>query len=96
MFRRDLIPLLLDKKMSLSEIARSVGEKPKDVIEALTHLAKSSRHSDHELVMVPAECRKCGLEFSTEKISRPGKCPNCKGTWIFEPLIGIRAKLKAV
>ena len=36
MFRRDLVPLLLDKKMSLSEIARAVHEKPKDVIEALT------------------------------------------------------------
>ena len=34
MFRRDLIPVLLDKKMSLSEIARTIGEKPKDVIDA--------------------------------------------------------------
>ena len=92
MFRRDLVPLLLDKKMSLSEIARTVREKPKDVIEALTHLAKSSRHGDYELVMDPAECRKCGFEFGTDKFSKPGKCPKCRSTWIFEPLIGVRAK----
>jgi predicted Zn-ribbon and HTH transcriptional regulator len=92
MFRRDLVPLLLDKKMSLSEIARAVREKPKDVIEALAHLAKSSRHSDYELVMDPAECRKCGFEFGTDKFSKPGKCPECRSTWIFEPLIGVRAK----
>ena len=92
MFRRDLVPLLLDKKMSLSEIARAVREKPKDVIEALTHLAKSSRHGDYELVMDPAECRKCGFEFGTDKFSKPGKCPKCRSTWIFEPLIGVRAK----
>lgn len=88
MFRRDLIPLLLDKKLSLSEIARAVNEKPKDIIDALTHLAKSSKHSDYELMVEPAECRKCGFEFSTDKFSRPSKCPKCKGTWIFEPLIG--------
>ena len=41
MFRRDLIPLLLDKKMSLSEIARAVHEEPKEVVDALTHLAKA-------------------------------------------------------
>ncbi len=92
MFRRDLVPLLLDKKISLSEIARTVREKPKDVIEALTHLAKSSRHGDYELVMDPAECRKCGFEFGTDKFSKPGKCPKCRSTWIFEPLIGVRAK----
>jgi transcriptional regulator len=92
MFRRDLIPLLLDQKMSLSEIARAVNEKPKDVIDALTHLAQSSRHSDYELVIEPAECRKCGFEFRTDKFSRPSKCPQCRSTWIFEPLIGVRAK----
>ena len=92
MFRRDLVPLLLDKKMSLSEIARAIHEEPKEVIDALTHLVKSSKHSDYELVMDPAECRKCGFEFSTEKFSRPGKCPKCRSTWIYEPLIGVKAK----
>jgi predicted Zn-ribbon and HTH transcriptional regulator len=95
MFRRDLIPLLLDRKLGLSEIARAVHEKPKDVLEALTHLAKSSKHSDYEVVVDPAECRKCGFEFSTEKLSRPSKCPKCRSTWIFEPLIGVRARGKA-
>lgn len=92
MFRRDLIPLLLDQQLTLSEIARAVHEKPKDVIDALKHLAQSSRHGDYELVIEPAECRKCGFEFSADKFSRPGKCPECRSTWIFEPLIGVRAK----
>jgi predicted Zn-ribbon and HTH transcriptional regulator len=92
MFRRDLVPLLLGKQLTLSEIARMVGESPRDVTDALTHLAKSSKHSDYELVITPAECRKCGFEFGTEKLSRPGKCPECKSTWIYEPLIGIRTK----
>ena len=92
MFRRDLIPLLLDKKLSLSEIARAVHEKPKDVLDALGHLVKSARHGDYEVVIDPAECRKCGFEFSAEKLSRPSKCPKCRSTWIFEPLIGVQPK----
>jgi transcriptional regulator len=90
MFRRDLIPLLLDRTMSLSEIAREVHETPKDVLDALTHLSKSSRHAEYELIVEPAECRKCGFEFGTDKLSRPGKCPQCRGTWIFEPRFAVK------
>lgn len=95
MFRRDLIPLLLDRTMTLSEIAREVHEKPKDVIDALAHLARSSKHAEYELVVEPAECRKCGFEFSTDKLSRPGKCPKCRGTWIYEPRFSVAAKKPA-
>jgi transcriptional regulator len=91
MFRRDLIPLLLGKQMSLTAIAREVHESPKEIIDALTHLAKSSKHGDYELVVTPAECRKCGFEFGTDKFSRPGKCPKCRGTWIYEPLFEVRS-----
>jgi predicted Zn-ribbon and HTH transcriptional regulator len=92
MFRRDLIPVLLDKNLSLSEIARQVHEKPKEVIDALQHLAQSFRHDDYDLVITPAECRKCGFEFRDDKFSRPGKCPKCRGTWIYEPLFGVRLR----
>jgi predicted Zn-ribbon and HTH transcriptional regulator len=92
MFRRDLIPLLLDRTMSLSEIARTVRETPKDVLDALSHLAKSSKHAEYELIVTPAECRKCGFEFRTDKLSRPGKCPECTGTWIYEPLFEVRRR----
>jgi hypothetical protein len=92
MFRRDLVPLLLDNTMSLSEIARAVQETPKDVLDALGHLVKSSKHAEYELIVTPAECRKCGFEFRTDKLSRPGKCPECKGTWIHEPLFQVRRR----
>ena len=92
MFRRDLVPLLTGRSLTLSELAREVHEKPKDVIDALAHLQKSSRHADYELVVEPAECRKCGFEFGTDKLSRPGKCPKCKGTWIFEPRFTVQSR----
>lgn len=92
MFRKDLIPLLFNRPMSLSQIAREMGEAPKDVSQALTHLARSLRHTDQKLVIDPAECRRCGFEFRPEKFTRPSKCPRCKGTWIAEPLFSVCTK----
>jgi transcriptional regulator len=90
MFRRNLIPLLLDRPMSLTQIARSVGESPKEVSDALAHLAKSLKHSEYEFVIDAAECRRCGFEFRTDKFTKPSKCPKCRGTWIAEPLFSVR------
>ena len=92
MFRRDLIPLLLDNAMSLSQIARAVGESPKDVTQALTHLSKSLKHTEYDFVVEPAECRRCGFEFGTDKLNRPSKCPNCKGTCIAEPFFLVKTR----
>ena len=93
MFRRNLIPLLRDTPMSLSQIARAVGEKPKDVSDALAHLAQSLRQSEDDFVIDAAECRRCGFEFRTDKFTRPSKCPQCRSTWIAEPLFSVVAKV---
>lgn len=93
MFRRDLVPLLMGRTLTLSELAREVHEKPKDVLDGLAHLQKSSRHADYVLIVDPAECRKCGFEFATDKLSRPGKCPKCRGTWIFEPRFTVQSRV---
>jgi len=92
MFRRNLIPLLLDHPMSLSQIARAMGEKPKEITDALSHLAQSLRHTEYDFVVDAAECRRCGFEFRTDKFTRPSKCPECKGTWIAEPLFSVVIK----
>jgi transcriptional regulator len=94
MFRRSLIPILLNHPMSLSQLARTVGEKPKEITDALTHLAQSLRHTEYNFVVDAAECRRCGFEFRTDKFSRPSKCPQCKGTWIAEPLFSVVVKEK--
>jgi transcriptional regulator len=92
MFRRQLIELLLDHPMSVPQIARAVDEPVKDVSQDLEHLRLSLRHGEFEMLVTPAECRKCEFEFSTEKLRRPSKCPKCRSTWIYEPLIEIRKR----
>ena len=92
MFRKDLIPLLLDHPLSVTQIARLVAESPKDIEADLQHLLRSLKHTDYVAVVTPAECRKCGLEFATTKLRKPSKCPECQSTWVAEPIIAIRAK----
>lgn len=92
MFRKSLIELLLDKPMSLTDIARLIDSPPKDVEDDLKHLIKSLRHSSYHLIITPAQCRKCGFQFHKDKLHKPGKCPRCHETWIQEPLFEIKDK----
>lgn len=92
MFRKDLIDLLLDKLITVPELAREVGEPPKNVASDFKHLIRSLKHTPYEPVIVAAECRKCGFEFSEEKLLKPSKCPKCNSTWIYAPEIGIRKR----
>lgn len=92
MFRKDLIDLLLGAPMSVSQIARVVGETPGQVADDLQHLLRSLKHTDYRAAVEPARCRGCGFEFSAEKLSKPSKCPECRATWILEPRIAMRPK----
>ena len=90
MLRRDLIPLLLDKLITVPQLARELGQPPKEVASDFKHLIRSLKHTEYEPVIVPAECRKCGFEFSEDKLLKPSKCPKCESTWIYPPEIGVR------
>jgi|SRR5687767_1960939 len=92
MFRRQLIPLLLDHAMSVPEIARSTGELPATVALDLRHLLRSLKHTEYLATVTPAECRKCGFEFNPDKLRKPSKCPKCHGTWINEPRIALSVR----
>jgi transcriptional regulator len=89
-FRKDYIALLLDRPMTISEIARRNLESPKDVADDLAHLLQSLKHTEFKAVIAPALCRKCGFEFRSDKLSKPSKCPECHGTWLQEARIEIR------
>lgn len=90
MFRKDLIELLLDNPMSVSKIARQVGDSASRVADDLQHVIQSLRNTDRKLIVTPARCRKCGFEFSPEKLTKPSKCPQCRGGWIKDPLVEIQ------
>ena len=89
MFRKDLLTMLTEGPRSVSSLARELGLKRADVEEDLRHLVRSARAAGHRLVVQPARCRGCGFTFGEDRLSKPGKCPACRGTWIYEPQISV-------
>ena len=91
MFRKDLIPILLNRPLTVTEISRIADQKGKDTTEDLEHLLKSLKHTEYIATIEPARCRKCRFEFDTTKLSKPSRCPKCKSTWILEPRISLQS-----
>lgn len=89
MYRKELVALLEDHPMTVVEIARLFGVRPHDVVDDLRHIERSLRHEEARLLIEPAVCRKCGFVFREDKLSKPGKCPQCHGTWIREPQVSV-------
>lgn len=89
MFRKDLIPMLLEHPMTVTEISRSVEQPGKDTVADLEHLLQSIKHTEYKAVIDPACCRKCGFAFDHDKLRKPSKCPECKSTWVTEPRISL-------
>ena len=89
-FRKDLIKLLSTQPRSVSSIARELGLKRIDVEDDFRHLIRSTRAAGHVVVIDPARCRGCGFLFGEEKLSKPSKCPACRGTRLFEAQVSIR------
>ena len=92
MFRKRFIALLLDQPMTVAQIARITGEPPRDIAADFEHFLRSVAHTEYEVQIEPARCRKCGFEFSRERLLKPSKCPDCKSTWLREPRIGLQTK----
>src|SRR5467141_1775414 len=92
MFRKELIDLLLNNPISVTQIARRVDESPGQTVDDLEHLFKSLKHTEYQAVVEPARCRACGFQFSEGKLSKPSKCPECHSTWLHEPQVQIERK----
>jgi len=89
-FRRDLLAVLTVEPRSVSSLARDLGLSRRDVEDDLRHLIRSARASGHTIVIEPARCRSCGFTFNDDKLVKPGKCPACRGTRIYEAQIRIQ------
>jgi predicted Zn-ribbon and HTH transcriptional regulator len=88
-FRRQLLDVLAVEARSVSSIARELGLKRSDVEDDLQHLIRSARAAGHRVVVEPARCRACGFTFDERKLTKPGKCPACRSTWLYEAQVRI-------
>jgi len=89
MTRRRQLREVLTTPRTTSWLARELGLRRGDVEEDLRHAIVSARAAGESVVIEPARCKSCDFLFDAERLSKPGKCPSCKGTRIFEPLVSI-------
>jgi SHS2 domain-containing protein/predicted Zn-ribbon and HTH transcriptional regulator len=87
--------LLLDQPRTLTQLAREVRSTPRDLADDLAHLLRSQAHMEFTAEITLARCRKCGFTFGPDKLLKPAKCPQCRGTWIAEPQIALRRRTAA-
>jgi transcriptional regulator len=85
--RRQLIDLISSEPRSASSLARELGLRRRDVEDDLRHALRSAIAAGHRIDVIPARCKDCGFQFGAERVSKPGRCPSCKGSRLFEPLI---------
>jgi transcriptional regulator len=87
--RRQLIDLLSHEPRSASSIAREMGLRRSDVEDDLRHALRSAASEGHRIEVIPARCKDCGFVFGADRIVKPGRCPSCKGSRLYEPMIRI-------
>ena len=85
--RKDLVRLLSEQPRSVSSLARELGLERGDVEVDLRHAIRSAIATGHRIQVLPARCRTCGFTFDEQKLAKPGKCPACRGTRLFEAQI---------
>ena len=88
-FRRDIVALLMAGPRTPSSLARELGLRRNDMEEELRHVLRSAQVSGHTVRVEPAHCKACGFSFDESKLTKPSKCPACRGTRVFEPLLRI-------
>ncbi len=89
-FRRDLVKILSAQPRSVSSIARELGLDRRDVEDDLRHAIRSAQAAGRTVVVDPARCKQCGFVFGDDRLAKPSKCPECKGTRLYEAQISIQ------
>jgi predicted Zn-ribbon and HTH transcriptional regulator len=91
--RKEILDRLAGQPRSVSSLARELGLTRGRAEDDLRHALRSAEAAGYRIDIVPARCRICGFIFDTAKLSKPGKCPACHGTRLFEAQVSIGTPL---
>ena len=92
--RQALADALRRGEHSAHDLSRLVGLPEKAVADHLAHLARSLPAHGERLVVTPPQCLACGYSFSDRaRLTRPSRCPRCRGTHLAEPLFHITGSM---
>jgi predicted Zn-ribbon and HTH transcriptional regulator len=88
--RQNIIALLADREMDARELSREAGIREKEVVDHLAHIARSLASKDKRLIIQPSCCLRCGYIFvDRRRLTRPGRCPQCKSSHLQNPVFSI-------
>jgi hypothetical protein len=88
-YRKDVIAILSAGPRTASSLARELGLDRRDIEQELRHVIRSARAAGQAVRIEPARCKTCGFVFDAERLTKPGRCPGCKGSRLYEPLISV-------
>jgi predicted Zn-ribbon and HTH transcriptional regulator len=93
--RRGIETELNEGPRSALELSAALRIPEREVYGHLEHVKRTAAAAGRHLVIIPAECRKCGFLFAKrDRFKGPGKCPVCRSEAIHEPLFEIRGKTR--
>ncbi|MCM2266086.1 MAG: transcriptional regulator [Desulfuromonadales bacterium] len=88
--RQALAEALRQEEHSAHDLSRLVGIPERVVADHLEHLAKSLPAHGERLTLTRPECLTCGYAFpDRQRLTRPSRCPQCRGTHLAEPVFHI-------
>lgn len=84
--RQQMILLLKKKDMSALDLSRILGIAEKEIYTHLPSVGRTAASKGFRLVVNPFQCLSCGFVFKNRtRFSKPGRCPECKGTHVERP-----------
>jgi transcriptional regulator len=84
--RRRIIALLRGQQRDARDLSQVLGLKEKEVYEHLIHVERSVEAAGDRFILVPSQCLLCGYVFGERRrLTRPGRCPQCRRSKIQNP-----------
>ena len=89
--RQRIIDLITGTRLSSHQLAQMLGISERQVEEHLGHVVKTeAKDPARRFILEPSGCPDCGFLFRDRtKLTRPGRCPKCRGEGITAPRYGI-------
>jgi len=84
--RQALRDVLREGPFTAHELSARASIAERDIVAHLEHLEKTAKAHGERLEIEPARCEGCGFAFKKrDRLSRPGRCPVCRGSHIVPP-----------
>jgi transcriptional regulator len=62
-----------------------------DIEDNLPHAIRSAEAAGQRVEVIPARCKACNFVFGEDKLTKPSRCPACRGSRLHEPMLRLRS-----